>query len=75
MVFTPDFQGFRDLLNLLERASAALLRHRIIDGAGTLQLPLKLGMYEEQAYPYWYGWITFTVRQTGYPATELAKFL
>jgi hypothetical protein len=56
---TPDFQGYRDLLNLMEKARQELIRSRVINGVTTVQYPIKWGMYQDQPYPYWYGWITF----------------
>lgn len=60
--YTPDFQGYVDLLNLMERTERELTRQRVIGGVTTIQFPLKSGMYTEQPYPYWYGWLTFKTR-------------
>lgn len=60
--FTPDFQGYMDLLNLIEKTKQALIRHRIIGGVTTVEPPFKRGMYQDQPYPYWYGWLTFRAR-------------
>lgn len=60
--FTPDFQGYRDLMNLIEKTKQSLIRNRIIGGITTVEPPFKRGMYQEQPYPYWYGWLTFRAR-------------
>lgn len=74
VTYSPDFQGYRDLLNLIDRTVAELKKNRIVKNYGTIQDPIKWGMYiNEQPYPYWYGWITFTVRKKSYPAAEIAK--
>lgn len=74
--YTPDFKGYHDLLNLIDRTTAELFRNRIIKNAGTIQPPIKWGMYQqEQPYPYWYGWITFTLRKVPYPQAEILKNL
>ncbi|MGE5631710.1 MAG: hypothetical protein ACM3TR_11510 [Caulobacteraceae bacterium] len=73
--FTPDFQGYKDLLNLLERTKAEFLKNSIIKNALKVQKPVKRGMYEEQPYPYWYGWVKVTVSKSAYPQTDVAKLL
>ena len=73
VTYTPDFQGYNDLLNLIDLTTAQLRKNRIINGQLTVELPVKWGMYQEQPYPYWYGWITFDVRTAPYPVSELAK--
>lgn len=60
--YTPTMEGYIDLLNLLDRTKAELVRHRIINQSLKVEMPIKKGMYQqEQPYPYWYGWIIFSV--------------
>lgn len=60
--YTPSFEGYQDLLNLLDRTKAELIKTRIIKNMATVQLPIRQGMYQqEQPYPYWYGWISFPI--------------
>lgn len=67
MDFTPDFQGYIDLLNLMDRTIAEIAKHQILNGVA-IEYPIKWGMYqEEQPYPYWYGWITFSAKKQSYP--------
>lgn len=58
---TPDFEGYRDLLNFIEKTKHELKSKRIIEGTTTIQHPLRWGMYQEQPYPYWYGFISFKI--------------
>lgn len=71
--YTPDFQGYNDLLNLIDRATAELRKNRIIKDSVAIADVIQWGMYQEQPYPYWYGWITLSVRSSPYPVSELAK--
>lgn len=71
--YTPDMKGYNDLLNLIDRTVAELAKNQVIKTAGEIQKPLKWGMYQEQPYPYWYGWITFSVRNQSYPPSEIAR--
>lgn len=71
--YTPDMKGYNDLLNLIDRTMAELTKNLIIKDAGEIQRPVKWGMYQEQPYPYWYGWITFSVRNQSYPPSEIAQ--
>ena len=35
----------------------------------------KWGMYQEQPYPYWYGYMTFSLQGSAYPRVEVQKLL
>ncbi|TZE81999.1 hypothetical protein [Calorimonas adulescens] len=71
--YIPDFKGYHDLLNVIDRTVAELMKNQIIDGKVAIQMPVKWGMYQEQPYPYWYGWITFPVKKQTYPTAEIAR--
>lgn len=73
--YTPDFQGYIDLLNLIDRTKAELIKNQIVESAFTIQDPVKWGIYQEQPYPYWYGWITFSAAKKAYPRAEILKNL
>ncbi|MDF2891243.1 MAG: hypothetical protein K0R80_1610 [Clostridia bacterium] len=73
--FKADFQGYVDLLNLLDRTTAKLIKAQVIKNSVPLVYPVKSGMYQEQPYPFWYGWITFSVKRPAYPKVDVAKFL
>lgn len=73
--FTPDFTGYHDLLNLIDRTVAELAKHQVVGNMVSIRDPIKWGIYEEFPYPYWYGWITCTVRRKPYPRVEAEKLL
>lgn len=63
----PDSKGYIDLINLMELLKIAIVNQWTF-GGGTLEKPINMGMYDtELAWPYWYGYISFTVQ---IPATE-----
>lgn len=63
----PDSKGYIDLINLMELLKIAIVNQWTF-GGGTLEKPINIGMYDtELAWPYWYGYISFTVQ---IPATE-----
>lgn len=59
---TVNFDGYKDLLNLMELTKHELRKKRIIEGITTLQYPFKWGVYKNKPCPYWYGWLTFNAR-------------
>lgn len=59
--FTPSFKGYQDIINLMELTREELAKSGVIEGVTTVQRPFKWGMYQDQPYPYWYGWLTFPV--------------
>lgn len=54
-----DMQGYRDLLYLQSFVRYKLFSTRIINSKTTVQKPVAWGVYEEQPYPYWVGWMKF----------------
>ena len=63
----PDFQGYIDLLNLIDRTVAEIAKNQILNGV-SIEYPIRWGMYQEQQpYPYWYGWVAFSVKRQSYP--------
>jgi hypothetical protein len=73
--FKADYQGYIDLLNLLDRTTAELIKAQVIKNSVSLIYPVKSGMYLEQPYPFWYGWITFSVKKPAYPIAGIAELL
>lgn len=59
--YTPNFDGYQDLLNLIDLSKQELAKAAVIEEVTTIQQPFKWGMFQEQPYPYWYGWLTFSV--------------
>lgn len=59
----PDEKGYMDLLVLLERIKHKLIDKAIIEGDCVVDKPITYGIYDEQlTYPYWYGYLQFTVQ-------------
>ena len=65
---TPDCQGYRDVLNIIDKAKQYLLEmpNRVLDGRYVLKMPMKDYLFDEQPYPIFLGQIE-TVWETGRP--------
>lgn len=61
-LFIPDSKGYIDLLHMITKIRTAISAEKIINGATTVNKPMRWGMYEEQPWPYWYGYIKFSAR-------------
>lgn len=58
--FKTNFQGYRDLLNLIFICRRELSQKYLINGGKTsAQKPFRWGMYAQQPIGYWAGWLTF----------------
>jgi hypothetical protein len=56
----PNYQGYRDLLNLVFICRQQLSKMYLLnDGRTAAQKPFRWGMYPEQPVGYWVGWLTF----------------
>lgn len=55
----PNFEGYKDVINLRTRAREELAKAAVIGGKTTVQQPFTWGMYEDQPYPHWMGWLRF----------------
>lgn len=76
IIYTPDFQGYQDLLNLIDRTVAKLEENPVIYHKVAIQDPVKWGVYQqEQPYPYWYGWISLSVSKRALPPAEIVRNL
>lgn len=62
MVYTPDFKGYTDLLNLIDRTVLTINQAQTIEGMAYEKDSLEWAIYEESAYPYWYGYIKMTIK-------------
>lgn len=60
LVTKPDSKGYYDLLNLITMTRIKLSDTRLTTGKVSINYDFDWGMYEEQKYPYWHGWMTFT---------------
>ncbi|WP_147564687.1 hypothetical protein [Clostridium tyrobutyricum] len=73
----PDFKGYKDLLNIIQKIRMKLVQSAVISGITTVERSVKWGMYEEQQYPYWHGWISFKANTVplNYENSEIEKYL
>lgn len=54
----PDMKGYIDLLHLMTQTRMAISTAMNLEKT-QVRKPIKWGMYQEQPWPYWYGWMTF----------------
>ena len=68
---SPDCQGYRDVMNIIETARQTFLAlpFRILLGKYKLELPMKWTLFEEQPWPVYMG-IMEMVWDTGRPAMQ-----
>ncbi|MCI1965883.1 MAG: hypothetical protein LKJ17_07105 [Oscillospiraceae bacterium] len=71
----PNFDGYLTLMNLLDRVRQWVTREDGVADLFQLAGGVKLTPYEEQPWPYWYGFLTFTVTGEPYPVTKYADVL
>jgi hypothetical protein len=74
---TPNTNGYKDILNLISIVRTELATNINIEGVTTVDKPIKWGLYEEQNYPFWHGWITFKVATPSltYENNDIEKYL
>lgn len=70
-----NFEGYVELLNLIDLTKAELKKKTIINNYMIIDSSLKWGMYAEQPLPYWYGYLTFNVKNNAYPTLNLESKL
>ena len=65
---SPDCQGYRDVLNIIElvRQELLTLEGRVLHQRYRLEMPLKSYLFDEQAWPIYFGQIE-SVWETGRP--------
>lgn len=73
--YTPNFKGYIDLLNLMDLTKAKLSQQIILGNKLKISDEIKWGMYQDQPYPYWYGYMTFSLQGSAYPRVEVQKLL
>lgn len=71
----PNFKGYKDLLNVIQRIRIELSMVTIIGDMTTIIGPIRWGMYEEQQYPYWHGWVSFKVSTVPLGFNNIEKLL
>lgn len=55
-----NYQGYRDVMNILEKMRQHFLKKRIIDNRFEIQGKLKWAINQEEAYPYFFGGLDTT---------------
>jgi hypothetical protein len=63
---TPDEQGYRDVMNIMETIRQELLSARYLERKYKLEMPFKWYLFEDQPWPVFFGQIE-TVWETGRP--------
>jgi hypothetical protein len=63
---SPDCQGYRDAMNILETIRQELLTTRYLERKYKLEMPFKWYLFDEQPWPVFFGQIE-TVWETGRP--------
>lgn len=72
---SPNFDGYVTLLNFLDRIKGWIQKQDGVAGEFQLESAVRLKTYEEQPWPYWYGFLSFTVSGELYPVTKYADAL
>lgn len=73
--YTPNLEGYEVLLNFMDRLEACTLKNPVIAERFLLVSEIEMAMYEEQPYPYWYGYLKFSLKKEAYPVTRYAELL
>jgi hypothetical protein len=63
---SPDCQGYRDVMNIMETVRQVLLSTRYLERKYKLEMPFKWYLFEDQPWPVFFGQIE-TVWETGRP--------
>ena len=65
---SPDCQGYRDVLNIIEtiRQSLETMPERVLDGRYRMEMPLTHALFDDQPWPIFFGQI-YTEWETGRP--------
>lgn len=65
---SPDCQGYRDVLNIIEtiRQSLETMPERVLDGRYRMAMPLTHALFDDQPWPIFFGQI-YTEWETGRP--------
>lgn len=73
--FTPNFEGYINLLNFIDKTKAFLLRDSFAFDFMIINSEMKSGLCKEQAYPLWFGYLKFKARHSAYPSVDMTKYL
>jgi len=70
-----NYDGYIELLNFIDLTKAKLRNETIINKYIKIDSSILWSMYLEQPLPYWYGYMTLTVRNSAYPASNMESML
>lgn len=71
----PNLEGYVTLLNLMDTLEQCILGAVVLAERYVLASPVEAKPYDEQAYPYWYGYLKFAVELDEYPRVRYADAL
>lgn len=71
----PNAKGYTDILNLITKIRLILNENPFEIGIA-VEKPIKWGIYDEQLYPYYAGYVMFKVKMNPLPISQsISKFL
>lgn len=73
--FTSGYEGYWDLINLLDSLAAYLRRESVLAEKYELISPVEVQLEEEQPWPYWAGSVRFTVQIPDYPSARYTSLI
>ena len=73
--FTPTWDGYWDLINLLDAMAQYVLAHPVLAGRYEVASPVETILEEEQPWPYWVGTLRFVVSIPDYHPTIYSDFM
>ena len=68
----PNAQGYRDVENIKDHIRLYLHQNQTIDRRYIMQFPLRGGLFKDQPWPVFFGWITATYALDN-PAAEIKR--
>lgn len=63
----PDNKGYIDLINLLEKVKISIASASILGGMCVVRKPFSIKFYDDDTWPYWYGYLSFTAEMPAVP--------
>ncbi|MEG0693348.1 MAG: hypothetical protein RR444_09750 [Oscillospiraceae bacterium] len=74
-VLNVNFEGYVSLLNFIDKTKAFLIKDSFNLDCMIINSEIESGVFEEQAYPIWLGYMKFKVRRNAYPKIDKQKYL
>ena len=70
-----DFMGFVSLQNLLDSIEASIMRNPVLCKSLAVVGEIESALYEQQPFPFWYGYLKFQLSDREYPNTRYSQLL